>query len=169
VTSILSDVQRTLKVGTKSFPERRWREALLYYLFGIWGEREDVMSNPLIELGGVTIRLNTNAGEYHADGTSIESLEDPHLSGEFSFNEVLLIGYEQELVENALVRFVKNNRIRVLHIEWPPYSGEKEWKKVYIWKKDRAHLGISRDCKMFCVSGIMHSYDHFKKLSTAFI
>jgi len=48
--------------GAECFPENRWREALLSYLFGVWSDGR-VMGRPKISFGPVTLRLDASGVE----------------------------------------------------------------------------------------------------------
>ena len=100
--------------GHTIFPGYRWREAILYYLFGIWGDRLEVTYRPKISFGGVTLRLNVGARAYFAYGE--HSGDCGGISAE---TEMLIVGCGQDEVEQGLIRFVKNDRIRVLVIGLP--------------------------------------------------
>lgn len=113
--------------GLVNFPEWRWREAILYYLFGIWGEKQEVMSRPKLIFGDVTLRLDLEVGQYFAYGRD---------AGEVSYRlhseeEIIDAGPDQVEVEQALIRFVKNDRKRllVLHL--------KGGGSLSLWKKQR--------------------------------
>lgn len=125
---LAGEVDNNVQVsGLTDFPELRWREAILYYLFGIWAGKEEVTDRPKIIFGTVTLRLDSEAREYFAYGRSHE--ESPHQR--FREEEMVMVGSKQVEVEQGLIRFVKNDRIRLLTI-CLPCSG-----RVTLWKKER--------------------------------
>jgi hypothetical protein len=126
--------QKELQVsGLRCFPENRWREAILYYLFGIWGNKKEVTYRPKINLGGVTLRLDHCVDAYYAYGFSEEEYSRDGLGiGELS------VGYQRLEVENGLIRFVKDDTIRALFINFANGG------RLCIWKKSqRSRFGIS--------------------------
>src|ERR1700685_4151166 len=52
--------------GLRCFPESNWREAILYYLFGIWGNQGSVTYRPKIAFRSCTLRLDLEIGCYSA-------------------------------------------------------------------------------------------------------
>ena len=44
--------------GITWFPPERWREAILYYLFGLWSNKGCVAYRPKIRFGSVVLRLD---------------------------------------------------------------------------------------------------------------
>lgn len=117
-------MNREIGVGTLAiFPEERWREGILYYLFGLWSGDVAVTMRPKITFGSVTLRLipdphalNPDIRVYCAYGIGF----DMWSSGEGAFHTKreahLSVGNGQDHVEVALVRFVKDDRIKVLTI-----------------------------------------------------
>lgn len=112
VSGVASNDIQVSGLVSQEFPGSRWREAILFYLFGIWSDRQSVTYRPKISFGNVVLRLDPN-GEYCAYGVAGDDirdvpsvLEDAHQS----------VGCAQAEVEIALVRFVKNDRIKVLTI-----------------------------------------------------
>ncbi len=130
--------QKEIQVsGLLWFPEHRWREAILYYLFGIWENREEVMYRPKIHLGGITLRLNPSTGTYYAYGTSDDEECGPWVGEN---GEELVVSCHQLEVEIGLIRFVKNDSIRTLLIRLED-GGE-----ICLWKtRRRSRFGI--DCR----------------------
>ncbi len=130
VTAPLSDIVfNDIQVsGLTCFPRERWREAILYYLFGVWADKEHVIYRPKIAFGLVTLRLDTKAGGYYAYGQPEEKLPHPL---PFRKEEKLVVRFEQAAVEVGLIRFVKNDRIKLLTIVLPNFG------QLALWKKER--------------------------------
>lgn len=124
-----SEIDRHLQVsGLETFTQNRWREAILYYLFGVWGNLDKVMYRPKIYMGGLALRLDPRAESYYAYGKGCSRERDiPVVKPEAR----LIASHSQFEVEGALIRFVKNNAIRVLEIQLE--SGGRVW----IWKTSR--------------------------------
>lgn len=129
--------------GNACFSERRWREAILYYLFGVWAGQQKVMYRPKISFGPITLRLAADAGEYYAHAWDRQGALDffgvdlNGLAPAFPNSIILRVGYTQVEVEQGLVRFVKNNRVKLLVISLR--EGE-----IRLWKmQERSRLGIS--------------------------
>ncbi len=125
--------------GLNNFEESRWRECFLYYLFGIWGNQKRVTYRPKVNfctgtgpsIGMFELRLDRASGEYFACG-SCAVQEPPTFYGD----QVLIVSYKQAEVEQALVRFVKNNSIKMLIISLRKGV-------VHLWKKpQRSCLGV---------------------------
>lgn len=98
--------------GNTCFETGEWRKAILYYLFGVWEDRQNVMYRPKISFKRVTLFLGVNSGTYLACGetTTVEPAVPTNTSS------VLRVGCSQMEVEYALVKFVKNNNLRMLII-----------------------------------------------------
>lgn len=111
---------------SQEFPESRWREAILFYLFGIWSSRQSVTYRPKISFGDITLRLDQLGGEYYAYGVAGDIHDVPSVSEDARLG----CGGQQAEVELALVRFVKNERIRMLTLKLD--SG-----LLCFWKKQR--------------------------------
>lgn len=119
---------RTLQVsGIKSFDENRWREAILYYLFGMWSGKEEVTYRPKILFGQMCLRLDPGSNQYFAYGASPNWDVPQDLRGGL----IITQGCDRDEVEISLVRFVKNDRIRILVIS----LGNDQYFRL--WKKDR--------------------------------
>ncbi len=119
--------------GDTCFPEHRWREAFLYYLFGVWGNKQSVVYRPKMILGSITLRLWQKGQEYYAYGRPNE--EPPLHYGDEA--QELHVGHRQAEVEQALIRFVKNKALKVLVITL-------NLGVVYLWKKRKnGEYGVS--------------------------
>lgn len=113
--------------GLDCFPESRWREAILSYLFGVWSGRQGVMYRPKLYFSGITLRLGN--GEYYAYGQSTDQDQIPSCNIDQS---VVERSEEKEKIEVALMRFVKNDRIKQLHLLFPSMSDTSSF---VLWKK----------------------------------
>lgn len=130
VSGVVSNDIQVSGLVSQEFPESRWREAILFYLFGIWSGRQSVMYRPKISFGSVTLRLDSDEGKYEAYGTPPEELTS---TLRFRADEKLFVDTGRQAdVEVALVRFVKNDQIKLL-ILWLPQL------RVFftLWKKSR--------------------------------
>jgi len=114
--------------GITCFPQERWREAILFYLFGLWANKEIVAYRPKIAFGTIVLRLDESRGEYYAYGRNQDGECPPFL---LPIKEELVVGPAQEQVEIGLVRFVKNDRIRRLAIK-SANSG-----LIWLWKQTK--------------------------------
>lgn len=114
--------------GLSCYPEERWREAILHFLFGVWGNKDQVMYRPKISFGGIVLRLNTSNCEYYAYKQASVSQEEPPPC---SSCDLVEHSGRQADIEVALIRFVKDNRIKQLRL-WLR-SGQE----IIFWKKDK--------------------------------
>ena len=126
---VTNDIQVS---GLEGFPESRWREAILFYLFGIWSGRESVTYRPKLCFGDITLRLDRQNGEYYAYGHAEVPQDVPPLGPD----DLVETSGRQAAVEVALIRFVKDNRIKQLRL------GVMTDQKVHcaqlvFWKKAR--------------------------------
>jgi len=110
--------------GGKCFTANRWREAILYYLFGIWSGDETVLNRPKINFGRFQLRLDESGESYYAVGESGGVIVSFHES------RCLRVGWKKAEVEVALVRFLKDNKIKKLTIDL-------EQGQMVFWKTDR--------------------------------
>ncbi len=119
------------------FPLRRWREAILTYLFAIWSGEQGLrrlIHRPKLIIQGVTLRLDFETQQYFAyGGTGRDAL------GEYRGGEVLLVGPGKAEVEVGLARLVKDNDICAMQIRWPT-----SW--VWFGKTSRRGELIVGDC-----------------------
>ena len=126
-TALLSDADRhEIQVsGIRCFPMNEWRNAILYFLFGMWGNKNNVTYRPKINFGGVSLRLDLVTGKYYAYGTAPDT--EPLT---FTGRELVTVDDKSE-VEVSLIRFVKNEDIKRLTIVFPNQM------MLRIWKKER--------------------------------
>ncbi|MEK7461882.1 MAG: hypothetical protein AAB586_02310 [Patescibacteria group bacterium] len=132
VTCLLSVIRNDIQVsGLQGYPESRWREAILSYLFGVWSNKPSVIYRPKISFGGITLRLDLTNWEYYAYGHAEIPQEAPPLGPD---DLVETLG-KQVAVEVALMRFVKDNRIKQLRLCLP--SIPRDGATFILWKKER--------------------------------
>jgi hypothetical protein len=127
-------------LAEQEYPELRWKEAILFYLFGVWSNRESVMYRPKISFGDITLRLDISSAEYYAYGHQESPREDvPPLGA----NDLVVTSARQSEVEVGLIRFVKNPKIRQLRLTLETHD------KMYLgtlvfWKKaKRGEYGVA--------------------------
>lgn len=120
-------VDREIQVnGMTCFPQNRWREGILYYLFGIWSDKVEVTYRPKIHFGFACLRLSPGERQYYAYGKCPDT-EKPS----FPEEGVLTVSWEQTEVEQGLIRFVKNEAIKMLVVTL------KNHRQFCLWKKER--------------------------------
>lgn len=143
IQALLAGSENDIQVsGRENFPERRWREAILYYLFGSWSGNSDVTYRPKIIFGSLTLRLDPENGKYFAYGrgtgwpSDMDAVDAIRLSLDPRFKGIHIICSDRAAdVERGLIRFVKNNRIKYLRIDIE--TGKEGVKFVFLWKKER--------------------------------
>ena len=134
----MNDIQVS---GLACFPEERWREAILHYLFGVWADKQDVTYRPKINFGDITLRLDPSGGEYFAYGHAEVPQNVPPLGPD----DLVETSGRQADVEVALIRFVKNNRIKQLRLcvvcdQKVNRAQLVLWKKA--WRGEYGYAGI---------------------------
>ncbi|MBI4090659.1 MAG: hypothetical protein HY422_01395 [Candidatus Komeilibacteria bacterium] len=114
--------------GNARFESFRWREAILYYLNGVWRNDLGVMYRPKIRFGnvmpgenkagafikrGITLRLDGHSysGRYYAYGTSEQRVDAIDKTS-------LFVECRQADVEGGLIRFVKDEALDSLAISF---------------------------------------------------
>lgn len=123
---IENTVQEIKVSGLICYPGPRWREAILKYVFGIWGDEKTVTLRPHIAFGDIHLRLDTTKGEYYAYGTSTSKFgELPEGAGN---KNGFVVNSQQNNVECGLIRFVKNKKIELLVINFPDKG------VLFLWK-----------------------------------
>ncbi|MEK7664219.1 MAG: hypothetical protein AAB340_02150 [Patescibacteria group bacterium] len=124
------EVDRDIQVaGFIYYPENRWREAILAFLFELWSEKLPAF-RPKIILGQLTLRLNSIENRYFVYGKGADRTI-PEVVKALDEDARLLTSDSRSAVETGLIRFVKNNRIKALQIYFCyGYS-------IVLWKKDR--------------------------------
>lgn len=133
---VLSAVSHDIQIsGRTNFPEWRWREAILFYLFGIWSNNNDVTYRPKVHFGDICLRLDRSSGEYYAYGHAEGVREDVPPLEEY---DVVEMSGKQAEVEVALIRFVKDDRVRQLQLHFPAiYDPKMHTTTLVLWKKTR--------------------------------
>lgn len=112
-SSLVLDLQVS---GNKSYDGSQWREAILAYLGGVWSGDESVTSRQKLCFNNTVIRLGRE-GKYYAyfvnepDGAEGGPIGIPMARP----SDLLVVMHTTENeVESALIRFVRNNKIRKL-------------------------------------------------------
>ena len=103
--------------GDLCFEGNRWREAFLYYLNGIWASDVVVTNRPKMTIGNITLRLVGGRYFIYRNDVVVLSSPPPVLNKDFD----LVLVPDKNNVEIALVRFVKNNQIRQLGMNFGGY------------------------------------------------
>ena len=107
--------------GIEIFQADKWKEAILYYLDGVWGDEEYVMYRPKISLGGLSLRRGTH---YYIRGTAPDEV-----SPDFLDTEKIYVTSSLEEVDQGLIRLVKNEKIKMLVITFGDNNTLSLWKK----------------------------------------
>lgn len=112
-SSLVLDLQVS---GNHSYNGNQWREAILAYLGGVWSGDESVTSRQKLCFNNTVIRLGRE-GKYYAyfvnepDGADGGPIGLPMVRP----SDLLVVMHTTENdVESALIRFVRNNKIRKL-------------------------------------------------------
>lgn len=128
MATVLDSVDREIQVaGSTCYPENKWREAILTFLFALWRGDRYVCGRPKIHFGCLCLRLDAEDGCYFAYGKGSDA-ECTAVS--YGSCDLLEVGGSRLEVESALIRFVKNKQIKVLVLRLR--NGI-----VVLWKKDR--------------------------------
>lgn len=124
----LSDADRhEIQVsGNRCFPVNEWRNAILYYLFGVWGNKDYVMYRPKMNFAGVSLRLDPERRCYYLQGRMHVADVVPVMAD----GERIVLDSQDE-VETGLVRFVKDESIKKLTIQF------RDGSQFFLWKKER--------------------------------
>ena len=143
---------RDLQVaGFRVFPEHKWRDGILYFVNGMLRDKPEVTDRPKIHFGDLALRLDRGAKSYHAYGVCADG--PPYDDRRFGKEEWLSVVCDQVEVEHALLRFVMNNKIKMLSISMKTTDRSIDDPAVFIWKqKDRGTYrifarGIPRTCE----------------------
>ena len=131
--------------GLNTFPQHRWREGILYFVNGILADEDRVMYRPKISLGDVGLCLDAENERYSFWGFDT-NVVPPVVDKAFT----LAVGASQVEVEHALLRFVKNGKIRMLTLRMPVRGGGVVLEdgplmsELVFWKgRERSFLGIT--------------------------
>ncbi len=109
--------------GNRNFNGSEWRGAILYYLFGLASNDRKVTYRPKIDFAGVTLALDMETKRYYAYGQS--TIEEPAFSSNPDETYTLATASDA-YVEQALLRFVKNDTVRDLVI----YLGDDRYLRL---------------------------------------
>jgi hypothetical protein len=118
---------------TNTFKSYKWKEAILYYLHGIWGDRWSVVRQPQICFPpGLTLCLDYETCSYTVSG---------HAGTEFishSPNQTQSISNKMYDVQVGLASFVECDRLQVLKIAFPDGNELRLGKRsrdeeIYCW------------------------------------
>ncbi len=101
--------------GLSCFSINQWRNAVYYFLTGIWADNGAVTYRPKICFDSVTLRLDLDTSQYLVYGRGYSPL--PNM-GRYYSEQILEVGSEQFEVEAGLIRFAKNDRVRVLVVDF---------------------------------------------------
>lgn len=128
-----------LVFGEKYFPEENWRDAINCFLTGMWGGKRklEAQRRPELRFGSVVLQ---SGSPYGLKGYVAWGLNRGETAPQFpSWLQTLTVrGDDCNEVELGLARFVRNDDIRKLIID---FGGHGD---VQIWKKDRrGAFGIS--------------------------
>ena len=137
VLSFRNHVASIQVAGGQVFKGSHWREAILFFLNGIWSDDAEVTHRPKISFNNTVLRRD---GERYIGYYSLDpdSGERPHVADK----DILVIPEStQAEIENGLIRFVKNNQIRQLGICF-------EGKGVIVLTKGQKHRGALFVCTM---------------------
>jgi hypothetical protein len=115
--------------GDESFAGERWREAILYYLNGVWADKPRVMYRPKLSFDTVALRLDQGTGTYYG----LAKRPRPELTIEevpqfLPHEREQIVGNSQMEVEGGLMRFVRNDQIYLLEIRLSQDSWIRLWK-----------------------------------------
>jgi len=124
------EVDRGIQVaGLTYYPENRWREAILAFLFSVWSGDTYVLGRPKIHFGQLTLRLDRDEKRYFVYGKGSDLVVTEGIKT-LDEDARLCIGDSQATVETGLIRLVKDNRIKALQICSCGHS-------IALWKKGR--------------------------------
>lgn len=147
---------RLISVGGKKFPETRWREAILFYLFTVWSgkEKRGKLSISLegwtfqcYEYNGSNLNFPKSESGYHTypnarAGKIGHRDEMPVIR---SGDSLLVVDKQTEKVEVGLARFVKDDSIQMLIINYGKNKVTGADEGFALWKKSaRSGLGFSK-------------------------
>lgn len=119
LSPLYSSVEQIQVSGSRCFNGSLWREAILFFLNGIWSGDDFINSRPKIYINNTTMKLGSNMGpnpypRYYAD------IQDNGKRPQVKDSEIFVVHQPtQAEVENGLIKFVKNNQIRMLVIMFP--------------------------------------------------
>ncbi len=127
--------------GLQWFNRTQWRDALLYFVNGIMANWSCVTYRPKIDLEMVSLRLHPKARVYTA---RIEPAAKRNQAPTLKPQHVLETSCQQEELERALLRFVKDDAIHLLRVWFVGPHGDCA---LVFWKQrvNRGFLGIAAE------------------------
>ena len=114
-----------LWVNSDVFPANRWREGMLEFLMRIWSGNSP--RHPHIRIRDIVLRRDEETSRFKIEG-SRQVVTEVH---RFT-NSMMFIRDENYEIEAGLVRFVKNESIRCLGIQF-----ESEKATLWFWKGNK--------------------------------
>ena len=119
----------------------KWREAVLFYLNGVWSKHPDVMTRsefcyPQIDFwkdaAYVCLRLHPSTSTYSGEGLGLSVL--PKLT-DFLSSEILAVESNGRAeVEQALIRFLRDRSIRYVMLRVPSNNAQFRG-SIHLWKE----------------------------------
>ncbi len=117
-----------VQVGRGSwFPQHKWRDAVLNFLFAMAAGKRAVTDCPKITFGALTLQHDPNFGRYFAYGMGTQNWHTLPAKEEW-----VTVGCKSVEVEHALLCFVKNDRIKALCINFTEASPSNHF--ILLWK-----------------------------------
>lgn len=122
--------------GYKGFPESRWREAILYFVFEKLKGNRIIERCPEISFGRIVLGFDEKKKKYFVRNTNKNEDEVPNIFG--SESVIYMENPEECEVEIKLLKFVKDSKIRVISI----FTSKGCW--ITLWKKhEKGEYGLS--------------------------
>ena len=117
------------------FAENHWREAILHYLFGMWSGKRIFSDEQRISFGDVTLALDPCERLYDISGKGERDEVDYNIR---CSDNTLCVSNTRQDVEQGLIRFAKNPKIRALLISVVECGCERVClcPSFCIWKKN---------------------------------
>jgi hypothetical protein len=132
-----------VEVAGRNFKESNWREAILYYLHGMWAANPQVTCKSSITFDGVTLKLDVGTKKYWCFVRPMMSTSLDTESGnpliELHNGVTLEVRDDQDNVEMGLMRLVRNDNIGCLTIHFD-YNGSKSSMSLHKTSKRGEYL-----------------------------
>jgi hypothetical protein len=127
-------------VADKTFPTRRWREAILYFLFGIWSGDKRFWHDPEIHFGELKLVLKTRDCRVSEkdDAFVIYGVAPDEPVNHYHGNYSLRVGGGRCEVMDALVRFAKDPYLGKLDVRI-----DNRHRLTFFQKERRSEYGCS--------------------------